>query len=262
MSKITIIEGNSNDKDNTRAYMVKGEAGVSPTLSSNRVGATTTVTMTDYEGIHTFDIEDGVSPTVTTSKSGKVTTITITDVQGTHTATINDGEITLEQFEIGLGTKANTNHTHTKSQITDFAHNHDDRYYTETEVNNLLTTNTDTITKTDSGATYNITFKRNVNVVTVDIEANFPADFFGKVGLIDIYSVVPSWAIPTNTTSATLDREILIDTSTSSWVMTGKYSLKLYASTSTYKLDCEFLVNSSYIPSTTTTKYFSLRYII
>lgn len=30
------------------------------------------------------------------------------------------------------------NHTHTKSQITDFAHTHDDRYYTETEMNSKL----------------------------------------------------------------------------------------------------------------------------
>ena len=30
------------------------------------------------------------------------------------------------------------NHTHTKSQITDFAHTHDDRYYTESEMNSKL----------------------------------------------------------------------------------------------------------------------------
>ena len=36
--------------------------------------------------------DDGVSPTVSTSKTGKVTTIEITDAQGTHTATVNDGE--------------------------------------------------------------------------------------------------------------------------------------------------------------------------
>ena len=29
-------------------------------------------------------------------------------------------------------------HSHTKSQITDFAHTHDDRYYTETEMNSKL----------------------------------------------------------------------------------------------------------------------------
>lgn len=36
--------------------------------------------------------DDGVSPTVSTSKTGKVTTIEITDANGVHTATVNDGE--------------------------------------------------------------------------------------------------------------------------------------------------------------------------
>lgn len=35
-------------------------------------------------------------------------------------------------------------HTHTRSDITDFAHNHDDRYYTESEVNNLLANKSNT----------------------------------------------------------------------------------------------------------------------
>ena len=35
------------------------------------------------------------------------------------------------------GVYAPVSHQHTKSQITDFDHTHDDRYYTETEVNNL-----------------------------------------------------------------------------------------------------------------------------
>ena len=34
--------------------------------------------------------------------------------------------------------KADKNHTHTKSQITDFDHTHDDRYYTESEVDTKL----------------------------------------------------------------------------------------------------------------------------
>lgn len=62
-SKMIIIEGNSNDKDQVRNYMVKGEKG-----------------------------DAGVSPTVEVSKEGKVTTITITDAEGEHVATINDGE--------------------------------------------------------------------------------------------------------------------------------------------------------------------------
>lgn len=39
---------------------------------------------------------------------------------------------------------AAASHTHTKSEITDFAHNHDDVYYTETEVNALLAEKSDT----------------------------------------------------------------------------------------------------------------------
>ena len=38
------------------------------------------------------DGQDGYSPTVTTNKVGKETTITITDINGTHTATILDGQ--------------------------------------------------------------------------------------------------------------------------------------------------------------------------
>lgn len=92
MSTITIIQGNSNDKDNTRAYMVKGEAGVSPTVSVERTTGGAIVTTTDYEGTHTAQVNDGVSPTVETSKTAGVTTITITDYEGEHTATIDDGE--------------------------------------------------------------------------------------------------------------------------------------------------------------------------
>jgi hypothetical protein len=41
-------------------------------------------------------------------------------------------------LQAALDLKASTTHTHTKSQITDFAHTHDDRYYTESETDTLL----------------------------------------------------------------------------------------------------------------------------
>lgn len=44
--------------------------------------------------------ENGVSPTVTLSKEGKVTTLTITDAGGTKTATINDGEDAVVDSEL------------------------------------------------------------------------------------------------------------------------------------------------------------------
>lgn len=98
MSKITIIEGNSNDKDQIRNYLIKGEPGVSPTLESERDGTTTTVTMTDAQGEHEFEVYDGVSPIISISKTGGVTTITIVDAEGTKTATINDGEISISDI--------------------------------------------------------------------------------------------------------------------------------------------------------------------
>lgn len=44
--------------------------------------------------------ENGVSPTVTLSKEGKVTTLTITDVSGTKTTTINDGKDAVVDSEL------------------------------------------------------------------------------------------------------------------------------------------------------------------
>lgn len=95
MSKITIIEGNSNDKDNVRTYMVKGEPGDSPTANVTKEGDTATITITDYNGTTTASVTDGtdgVSPSASVSKVGKVTTLTVTDGSGTTTSTINDGE--------------------------------------------------------------------------------------------------------------------------------------------------------------------------
>ena len=42
-----------------------------------------------------------------------------------------------------IAEKSNIGHTHTRSEITDFAHEHDERYYTETEVDNMLLNKSD-----------------------------------------------------------------------------------------------------------------------
>lgn len=91
MAKITIIEGNANDKDQIRAYMASGLPGISPTIETSKTGDTATITITDVNGEHEVELEDGFSPTITPSKTDGVTTITIVDDEGTKTATINDG---------------------------------------------------------------------------------------------------------------------------------------------------------------------------
>lgn len=44
----------------------------------------------------------------------------------------------------GLDNKSDIGHVHVRSEITDFAHEHDERYYTETEIDEKLETTTDT----------------------------------------------------------------------------------------------------------------------
>ena len=95
MSRLTIVEGNSNDKDNVRVLITKGEKGadgVSPIVRVEREDKVVTIDVEDAEGTKTAYVKDGVSPTVNTSKTGKVATVEITDVEGTHSFNVNDGE--------------------------------------------------------------------------------------------------------------------------------------------------------------------------
>ena len=57
---------------------------------------------------------------------------------------INTNKSDISALKTSVAGKADTGHTHTKSQITDFAHTHDDRYFTETEVTNKLAGKSDT----------------------------------------------------------------------------------------------------------------------
>lgn len=63
--------------------------------------------------------DDGVSPTVSTSKTGKVTTIEITDADGTHTATVNDGE----SVEVVQSTGTSTTAVMSQKAVTDIIGN-------------------------------------------------------------------------------------------------------------------------------------------
>ncbi len=56
---------------------------------------------------------------------------------------------------LDLSDKAEASHTHTKSEITDFSHTHDDRYYTESEINTKMSAvNTAIEGKSDKGHTH------------------------------------------------------------------------------------------------------------
>lgn len=98
MSTITIIQGNSNDKDNTRAYMVKGEAGatISEIEKTSTQGLVDTYTITLSDGrTQTFEVTNGktIVSITKTSTQGLVDTYTITfNDNTTQTFTVTNGE--------------------------------------------------------------------------------------------------------------------------------------------------------------------------
>ena len=148
-AKITIVEGNSNDKDNLRNFMVKGEAGtdgVSPTVETSKTGNTATIVITDAEGEHEVQLTDGVSPIITTSKTGKVTTITIVDAEGTKTATVNDGDVNV------INTFDTTLDKTTNAPSINAVENYVDDYF-ETYGNNKYAVFTGSITNIAAGQT-------------------------------------------------------------------------------------------------------------
>lgn len=81
--------------------------------------------------------------------------------------------------------KADKNHTHIKSEITDFDHNHDDRYYTESEIDTKLSGKADKIhTHTKSQIT-DFPTSLPANGGTADY-ANVPTGF-EKIGNQDLW---------------------------------------------------------------------------
>ena len=116
---------------------------------------------------------------------------------------------TTSETDTLLNGKANSSHTHTKSQITDFSHTHDDRYYTETETNSLLN-NKLNIEDAFSGSYNDLTNKPTIPSKISDLTDD--SDFIEKsntVGLIKNDGTVmqsgtgsSNWAIGNHTHSA------------------------------------------------------------
>ena len=96
--------------------------------------------------------------------------------------------------------KADKIHTHTKSEITDFEHTHDDRYYTESEIDTKLSGKADKIhTHTKSEIT-DFPTSLPANGGTAD-SANVPTGF-AKIGSQDLWGnqdgvFITDWQTPT-----------------------------------------------------------------
>ena len=70
---------------------VKGDPGVSPTVSQTQIDDGWSVTITDATGPHTFTLTNGVSTTVSIATIESGHTVTITDKDGDHVFNVLDG---------------------------------------------------------------------------------------------------------------------------------------------------------------------------
>lgn len=82
MSKMIIVEGNSNDKDNVRAFMVKGERGygIASIEKTSTSGLVDTYTITYDDGsTSTFQVTNGATPDMSDYYTATETDAAISD---------------------------------------------------------------------------------------------------------------------------------------------------------------------------------------
>ena len=93
----------------------------------------------------------------------------ISDLEKNNDYDVSDMNAKIKANTEAISGKADKNHTHIKSEITDFDHTHDDRYYTESEVDTKLSGKADkSHTHTKSQITDFPTSLKNPNALTVN----------------------------------------------------------------------------------------------
>ena len=93
----------------------------------------------------------------------------ISDLEKNNDYDVSEMNAKIKANTEAISGKADKNHTHIKSEITDFDHTHDDRYYTESEVDTKLSGKADTgHTHTKSQITDFPTSLKNPNALTVN----------------------------------------------------------------------------------------------
>ena len=93
----------------------------------------------------------------------------ISDLEKNNDYDVSEMNAKIKANTEAISGKADKNHTHIKSEITDFDHTHDDRYYTESEVDTKLSGKSDTgHTHTKSQITDFPTSLKNPNALTIN----------------------------------------------------------------------------------------------
>ena len=93
----------------------------------------------------------------------------ISDLEKNNDYDVSEMNAKIKANTEAISGKADKSHTHIKSEITDFDHTHDDRYYTESEVDTKLSGKADKIhTHTKSQITDFPTSLKNPNALTIN----------------------------------------------------------------------------------------------
>ena len=147
---------------------------------------------------------NNASKNVVTDANGKITTeakptiptgsSTATDIKmnGTQSAGTSSNFAKADHVHPTDTSRAPSSHTHTKSQVTDFSHTHDDRYYTETEMNTKLANKDVTLSKLETATTgYVATYEIKQGGTSLG-KIDIPKDYLVKSGSVKTVSTANS----------------------------------------------------------------------
>lgn len=164
---LTQIQNLKQQIDDIKSAVELSETNAAESSSSAAESANTAKGFLDQVNLNLIE---SIEQTLTSTESGGENQVTVTQKNGNQsifsirngkqgpavplvqtTGTSATSAMSQKAVTEALGTKAPESHSHVKSDITDFAHNHDDRYYTEDEINTKVNElKSDLVAKSDS----------------------------------------------------------------------------------------------------------------
>ena len=158
-----IVKLNGGTTEGTNQFTYDGSSAKNVNVTPAGIGAATS------NHVHTSvnDSGNGDPTTFAYSKAGLETTSWFAAWNGKELRAISPANVLKT-----IGAAA-TSHSHTKAQISDFAHTHDDRYYTEAEIDTKVKTINDTIASKGGGDMLKSVYDTNDDG-TVDKAATVP----------------------------------------------------------------------------------------